>query len=496
MINVKDSPYNAAGDGITDDTAAIQAAYNALANGRGTLYFPAGIYYCASALNFDDGYGTHLQGDSSLWGSIIRFGGTSGSRFISARSTTRFSAENITIDHSSNSFTGYLLDFSHSATTPAVDSGLMNLTRVTLTSTSSGAFPNPGNRFSAIGMNLNSANGGTFNEVFFQGLVYGVSGKDTTVGGYSNAHRFFGCHHGANTEHNYQNICEDWEFHGCTGNPLTNGKPGFIKQTSANCVFSGLTITGGYHGDSSSDGGHIILYAGQGLSISGGFYIAPTDSVFINAQGIIKGLSITGARFEGYSNIVVPQSTATGSTGWFISGNHFENCGQAVIVLPETRCTNYYFGENSGIIQTLTDRHSNYYTAVSNSGTGVTNLMSHTIPANKFLQDGRGARFRAWGTAANNAAAKTVRVNFGGTDVLTYSLQVSAAGNWMVEGNIVRKASNQQTITCFGSNNGAACKVENSSQTKVDTSAIVLQITGQGGATNDITQTGMTVEYL
>ena len=40
-LNVKDSPYNATGDGVTDDTAAIQAALNA---GAGTVFVPAGTY--------------------------------------------------------------------------------------------------------------------------------------------------------------------------------------------------------------------------------------------------------------------------------------------------------------------------------------------------------------------------------------------------------------------------------------------------------------------
>lgn len=50
-INVKESPYNAAGDGTTDDTTAIQDAIDAvLAAGGGTLYFPPGIYQIDGAL--------------------------------------------------------------------------------------------------------------------------------------------------------------------------------------------------------------------------------------------------------------------------------------------------------------------------------------------------------------------------------------------------------------------------------------------------------------
>ena len=53
--NVKDSAFGAVGDGVTDDTAAIQAALNALPNNTdgqrgGVIYFPEGVYRLTSTL--------------------------------------------------------------------------------------------------------------------------------------------------------------------------------------------------------------------------------------------------------------------------------------------------------------------------------------------------------------------------------------------------------------------------------------------------------------
>lgn len=54
FFNVKSSLYGATGDGVTDDTASIDAAIAACkASGGGTVFFPAGTYIASSTLTVD-----------------------------------------------------------------------------------------------------------------------------------------------------------------------------------------------------------------------------------------------------------------------------------------------------------------------------------------------------------------------------------------------------------------------------------------------------------
>lgn len=62
-IDATKAPYYARGDGTTDDSAAIQAAINAVnSSWGGTVYLPQGTYYCATGLTATIP-GTMLVGD-------------------------------------------------------------------------------------------------------------------------------------------------------------------------------------------------------------------------------------------------------------------------------------------------------------------------------------------------------------------------------------------------------------------------------------------------
>ncbi|OKH38477.1 endopolygalacturonase [[Phormidium ambiguum] IAM M-71] len=77
VINVK-TQFGAKGDGVTDDTAAIQAALDAYPNGNRIIYLPNGVYLVSDRLNWPEGTvegqeykRTILQGQSEQ-GTIIK----------------------------------------------------------------------------------------------------------------------------------------------------------------------------------------------------------------------------------------------------------------------------------------------------------------------------------------------------------------------------------------------------------------------------------------
>ena len=90
MINVKDAPFGALGNGQVDDTAAIQRAVNHARNlsfptGGGayrvSIFFPAGFYYITAPIDLTNTNGIWLVGDGGQYLNTIILGNTSGQIF-------------------------------------------------------------------------------------------------------------------------------------------------------------------------------------------------------------------------------------------------------------------------------------------------------------------------------------------------------------------------------------------------------------------------------
>lgn len=133
VINVKNAPYNCKGDGVTDDTACIQAAINVAkaqivtTNGTrsgGEVFFPAGVYILTGPLNMQAsqyvrlegvaGFGAGFGGGSSLVPpSVLMYTGGGSSSIIQLNSSFGTSISYLGILYNSSSFTGFLIDYGH-----------------------------------------------------------------------------------------------------------------------------------------------------------------------------------------------------------------------------------------------------------------------------------------------------------------------------------------------------------------------------------------------
>jgi hypothetical protein len=132
-------------------------------------------------------------------------------------------------------------------------------------------------------------------------------------------------------------------------------------------------------------------------------------------------------------------------------------------------------------------------TTVGNVSTGEDDLMTYSLSANQ-LQAGSCVRISAWGTIANNANSKTLKLYFGSV-VLTASLPTSVAETWRVEAVIIASDANAQSYSA-SIITATSQDAESGTLTETDTDAIEIKCTGEATSTNDITQNGLSVEYL
>jgi hypothetical protein len=97
-VNVMKAPYNAKGDFVTDDRAAIQAAIDAVqARGGGTVYLPMGTFLLAGALNLPAGDGIQIIG--SGWKTVLKVKAAANCYAISmGGGDTRTAVRDLTID--------------------------------------------------------------------------------------------------------------------------------------------------------------------------------------------------------------------------------------------------------------------------------------------------------------------------------------------------------------------------------------------------------------
>jgi hypothetical protein len=136
-------------------------------------------------------------------------------------------------------------------------------------------------------------------------------------------------------------------------------------------------------------------------------------------------------------------------------------------------------------------------TAVGNVGVGEDDLITYSLPANALSQNGAGVRITAWGTIANNANAKTLKVYFGTQIILTFSMPANVTERWRVVAEVFRTdASTQDYVAQLVGSATSILDAEQGTATQTDTAAISIKCTGEATANSDVVQEGQLVEAL
>jgi hypothetical protein len=156
-------------------------------------------------------------------------------------------------------------------------------------------------------------------------------------------------------------------------------------------------------------------------------------------------------------------------------------------------------GGGSGTFKSMGCLSSNV-TAVANSGTGETDLMTYALPAGS-LAAGKIVRIFAWGTTANNANTKTIRSYIGATLMSSFNPSTSVAHKWWIDIIIVCTGTNAETYMVNNFVDTATSTIATagaqSTAAEATGSAITLKITGQSSAAgSDVTQNGMIIEFM
>lgn len=300
LVNV--ASFGAAGDGITNDAAAIQAAINAIPASGGTLYFPPGDYICGSGWTLTDRRSIRVLGAGNPTGgataaSMIRFTQTSGSRIIDARGAVGVTFEHLWILQAGAGFTGHVIDFSHSGT--ALDGSMCAVSHCFMDAVASPA--SLINLAQTHTMTVERCNlvhgvcaimggGAAFaNQIRVQGNIFQLQATAPIVSAQGT---------GGQT----------WTVIGNTFEPRADGAAAAIYATTD---LLGLVFVGNWTGDASASGTWISANALQGCHIGGNFFASGAKGIVCTGAVNNSGNIISGNTFSGITTALDISAAST-----------------------------------------------------------------------------------------------------------------------------------------------------------------------------------------
>jgi hypothetical protein len=341
--------HGALGNGISDDTAAIQAAINAVPAAGGTVFFPAGFTFaCYSSLNLDGRENIRLYGgrageDTSYGpganGPTLLYNG-GGTKFISLRSAHGITFHGLSMRYAYGGFTGDFIHCDHMGPNTS-DSMFLRFEHCSFSGFSNDA------RWARSLIRLNRAIITTISNCWF-GLAYvGILGVDPQPltdpdpgkSNYSNVVEIDNCTFNYQNTSAIKNAGEAWLIQNCTFEPLFYvdqlPKLGCAYLQDPGMLPRGFSFIGNWFGDA-TDGGTWISAQSEGMHVAGNFIAVGTSGTHLRLTDA-SGVHISGNTFWSGTAIAL---AGTSINGIAIMGNKFLGVSTTVsgtgIITPNT----------------------------------------------------------------------------------------------------------------------------------------------------------------
>lgn len=142
---------------------------------------------------------------------------------------------------------------------------------------------------------------------------------------------------------------------------------------------------------------------------------------------------------------------------------------------------------------------STQLTTVGNVGAGTDDLHTYNIPAGTFHAAGIGVVVEAWGTYANNANAKSLRMDFGATAMVNVNLPINnGSAKWFIRAKIYSTGTDAQKFHCrlFDEGTADAFRLGIGTTAEDDGAVIDVRTRAVGVADNDVVAQGFTVRPI
>lgn len=249
---------------------------------------------------------------------------------------------------------------------------------------------------------------------------------------------------------------------------ITSGASGTIRRGGRMTGLSGLTAGTVYY---------VAAAAGTLTSTAPANQRAILQADSTTAGMVLTGEPIASATVQG----VIATAAQTLGTGTKTVDGLVSNA--AITYKPGTAASAIATG--SGILGASVDT-----TQHANSGTGLTDLSSYTLPASALANTNTVLMCHAFGTFAANANTKTLTFTFGGTSSQLTNGGINSGG-WRIDAMIFRTGAATQKMMAEARTRaaGADLIVVSSAPTETLSGAIVIKTKGQSGtASSDILQ--------